>query len=225
MPIAQFPPHSVADEQGLLALGGDLHPDSLRLAYRSGIFPWPMQGLPLAWFSPPKRALLFFEELHIPRSLERERRKSSWRFTIDEAFESVIDACAKAPRPGQDGTWITAAMKRAYIQLHQQGDAHSVEVWDGDRLVGGIYGVDAGGAFAAESMFYREPQASKLALLHLINHLKAQGAQWLDIQMMTPHMERLGARVISREQFLELLRQALSHPRSLFPRSEAAGST
>jgi len=228
MPIREFPPHEVADDQGLLALGGDLHVDSLRLAYRNGIFPWPMPGLPLAWFSPPERAVLFLDELHVPRSLARERRRSALRFTVDQAFERVIEACSRVPRPGQEGTWITRPMLRAYVELHRQGDAHSVEAWRGDELVGGIYGVESQGVFAAESMFYLEPYASKLALLELIDRLRAGGATFLDIQMMTPHMEKLGARVISREQFLQILTETHRQDRRIFapiPPPPAPGST
>ena len=216
MPIREFPPIEYADENGLLAMGGDLHPLSLMLAYRNGIFPWPTEGIPLAWFSPPERAVLVFEELHIPRSLERERKRSSLRFTIDQAFKAVITACSTAHRPGQNGTWITPDMKEAYVDLHKAGFAHSLEAWQDDKLVGGIYGVDVDGAFAAESMFYEEPYASKLALLALIDHLKARGGTWMDIQVMTPHMERLGGRVISREQFLEALTQTRAQRLRLF---------
>ncbi len=222
MPIREFPPIEYADENGLLAMGGDLHPLSLMLAYRSGIFPWPTEGIPLAWFSPPERAVLIFDELHIPRSLERERKRSTLRFTIDQAFKTVITACSVAKRPGQNGTWITPDMKKAYVDLHEAGHAHSLEAWEGEKLVGGIYGVDVDGAFAAESMFYKDPYASKLALLALIDHIRARGGTWMDIQVMTPHMERLGGRVISREQFLVLLNQTRAQRLRLF--AEAQGS-
>jgi leucyl/phenylalanyl-tRNA--protein transferase len=217
MPIARFPDPRGAGADGLLALGGDLHPESLRLAYRQGIFPWPMEGLPLAWFCPGERAVLVFDELHVPRSLERARRRSGLRFTVDQAFDDVIARCAESKRPGQGGTWITPPMLRAYVRFHREGDAHSVEAWEGKELVGGVYGVDAGGAFAAESMFYARPDASKLALLHLVDHLRERGLDWLDIQVMTPHMERLGARLVPRDEFLELLAKALKRRRRLFP--------
>lgn len=224
MPIREFPPHELADENGILAVGGDLHPESLLLAYRSGIFPWPMEGAPLLWFSPPERGIVFFSDLHIPKSLEKARRKSTFRITHDQAFEKVIRECADVPRPGQSGTWITEPMLEAYVRLHELGHAHSFEVWDGEDLVGGIYGVDADGAFAAESMFYDQPYASKIALLALIDHMKSRGATWLDIQVMTPHMEKLGARLIEREQFHRLLSETRKQGLILFPQA-AQGST
>lgn len=205
MPIVEFPDPRSADSEGIVGVGGDLHPQSLLLAYRQGIFPWPVEGLPLLWFSPAKRAVLAFEELHVPRSLDRARRRTRLRFSIDEAFPAVIRACADTPRPGQDGTWITAAVLSAYIRFHRLGHAHSVEAWNGRRLVGGVYGVDIDGAFAAESMFYDEPNASKLALLYLIDHLQRAGLDWIDVQVQTPHLTRLGARLIDREEFLARL--------------------
>ena len=188
-----------------MAIGGDLHPETLLAAYRRGIFPWPVPDLPLLWFSPPERAVLEFDHLHIPRSLARIRRRAAFTFTIDQAFPQVIRGCADTPRPGQTGTWITPAMVEAYCRLHRLGVAHSVEVWFEERLVGGLYGVDVDGAFAAESMFYRAPNASKLALLYLVDHLRSRGLDWMDIQTMTPHMARLGARVVPREEFLRRL--------------------
>ena len=216
MPIKSFPEPTRTGPEGLLAVGGDLHPDSLLLAYKQGIFPWPMEAFPLAWFCPPERGILDFTKLHLPRSLERQTRKNSFRFSIDENFPEVIRQCSLTPRPGQAGTWITTEMIDAYIQLHRLGHAHSVEVWEGDQLVGGIYGVDAGGAFAGESMFYQRPYASKLALLHLINHLESKGLTWMDIQVMTPHMKAIGAEVISRDLFLHRLRETFSRGLKLF---------
>lgn len=189
----------------IVAVGGDLAPDTLLRAYRRGVFPWPAEGLPLLWFCPRERAVLDFGSLHIGGSLRRARRRSALRFTIDRAFPRVIRACAKAPRPGQDGTWITPAMAAAYTRLHERGIAHSVEAWQGDDLVGGVYGVDVDGAFSAESMFHELPDASKLALLHLVDHLRERGLDWIDIQVMTPHMERLGAGVLPRAAFLRRL--------------------
>lgn len=189
------------------------------LAYRDGIFPWPIEGLPIAWFCPPERAILRFEKLHVPRSLARAWKKAQageFHFTVDQAFPKVISACAKSPRPGQDGTWIIPPIVRAYQKLHELGNAHSVEVWKEEKLVGGIYGVEAFGTFAAESMFYHLPNASKLALLFLIEHLRTKGLEWLDIQMMTPHMEALGAETISRDRFLQLLRETQAKELNLF---------
>ena len=207
------PRHARGD---VIALGDDLSVDILRDAYRHGIFPWPHEGLLLPWFSPRRRTLLFFDELHVGRSLRRAQRDSTFTFTIDRAFPAVIDACSETQRPDQDGTWIGPEIIQAYTALHRAGDAHSVEVWDGDVLVGGLYGVDSGGAFTGESMFYRAPNASKLALLFLIEHLRARGATWLDCQVMTPHMEALGARHIARSKFLDLLAAAQAAGRKLF---------
>jgi leucyl/phenylalanyl-tRNA--protein transferase len=200
----------------IVALGGNLEPSTLREAYRNGVFPWPAEDLPLLWFCPRERAILEFDRVHVGRSLARARRQSQHTFTIDADFEQVIATCATEPRPGQDGTWITDEMIDAYVRLHQLGIAHSVEAWRGGRLVGGLYGVDTDGAFAAESMFYHQPYASRLALLHLIDHLSARGLGWIDIQVMTPHMERLGARNISRREFLALLRRTRERGLSLF---------
>ena len=218
MPVRRFPDPRSATRDGLVAVGGDLHPDSLRLAYRQGIFPWPAPGLPLLWFSPPERGVLDFADLHVPRSLERTRRRNSFRLSVDTDFSAVIRACAGTPRPGQEGTWITADIVAAYERLHRLGMAHSVEAWDGRRLVGGIYGVDVDGAFAAESMFYRAPNASKLALLHLVAHLASRGLDWLDIQVLTPHMARLGAQAVARDRFLARLTATRARGLALFGR-------
>lgn len=205
MPLLRFPDPRLADEDGVVAFGGDLHPTTLLAAYRQGIFPWPVNGLPMVWFSPAERAVLRFAELHLPRSLARAWRQHRWQLTLDRAFAAVIAACAQAPRPGQDGTWITPELERAYVRLHHMGIAHSAEVWDGDQLVGGIYGVAVDGVFSGESMFHRAPNASKVALLHLVGHLQSRGLDWIDIQVMTPHMQRLGARDLPRDEFLTLL--------------------
>jgi leucyl/phenylalanyl-tRNA---protein transferase len=216
MPVARFPDPRSADEQGLVAIGGDLHPETLLLAYRNGIFPWPVTDLPMLWFSPPQRAILDFDAIHVPRSLRPLRRRPPFRLTIDRAFAAVIGGCAEAPRPGQDGTWITPELATAYVRLHRLGIAHSAEAWLGDELVGGLYGVDVDGAFGAESMFYLAPNASKLALLHLVDHLRERGLDWIDIQMMTPHMRRLGANTIAREEFLQKLAATRARGLELF---------
>jgi leucyl/phenylalanyl-tRNA--protein transferase len=220
--IIQFPDPRSASPEGIVAIGGELVPDSILAAYRQGIFPWPVEKLPLLWFSPPERGVLEFTDLYVPRSLSRARRRSAFRFTVDRAFSEVIHACAATPRPGQHGTWITPAVIEAYSLLHAMGITHSVEVWDGERLVGGLYGVDVDGAFAAESMFYREPNASKLALLHLIDHLRSHGLDWIDVQTLTPHMERLGAKVLSRERFLAKLQRTRRRGLRLFVRRGAS---
>ena len=216
MPVAEFPDPRSANRDGIVAVGGDLHPRSLLLAYRQGIFPWPVEGFPLLWFCPAERGVLQFRDLHLPRSLARARRQTALRFSIDQAFPEVIRACAASPRPGQDGTWITSQIVVAYIRLHRMGITHSAEAWREERLVAGIYGVEVDGAFAAESMFYHEPDASKLALLHLIDHLRARGLDWLDIQVLTPHLARLGAKTISRDEFLEKLRRTRARGLRLF---------
>jgi leucyl/phenylalanyl-tRNA--protein transferase len=219
MPIAIFPDPRTASHDGIVAVGGNLHPQTLLAAYRRGIFPWPVEGYPMLWFSPQERAVLEFADLHVSRSLARARRQSPLVFTVDHAFAQVIRACAETARPDQDGTWITTEVVIAYIRFHQLGHAHSVEAWRDGQLVGGIYGVDIDGVFAAESMFYREANASKLALLHLIEHLRARGLDWLDIQVMTPHMQRLGAKEIDREEFLRKLEATRRRRLELFERS------
>lgn len=199
----------------VVALGEDLSVENLRDAYRHGIFPWPHEELPLPWFSPRRRTVIFFDELHVPRSLRKSQRKSEFRYTIDQAFAQVIRACADSPR-GDDGTWIGEDIVAAYTKLHEAGSAHSVEVWDGDELVGGLYGVDSGGAFTGESMFHKRTDASKLALLHMIEHLQSRGATWLDCQVTTPHMAALGAREIPRAKFLDMLAEAQKRELKLF---------
>lgn len=189
----------------IVAIGEDFSVETLRDAYRHGIFPWPHEGLPLPWFSPRRRAVIFFDELHVGRTLRKAMKRTELTFTIDRDFGTVIRGCAATPRPEQDGTWIDARIVAAYTRLHAEGDAHSVEVWRGGEVVGGLYGVDAGGLFTGESMFYRTSGASKLALLFLIEHLQARGATWLDCQVINPHTEAFGAREITRAKFLDLL--------------------
>src|SRR5687767_1086202 len=179
----------------IVSFGDELTIENLRTAYRLGIFPWHVDGIPLPWYCPEKRSILEFSDLHIPRSLERARRKEPFTFTFNKNFKSVIQNCSAASRKGETGTWITPDFVSAYTELHQTGMAHSVEAWDaaGD-LVGGVYGVDAGGVFCGESMFFKAPSASKLALLFLIDHLRSRGATWFDAQVMTPHIRALGAK-------------------------------
>jgi leucyl/phenylalanyl-tRNA--protein transferase len=192
----------------IIALGADLSVATLRDAYRHAIFPWPHERLPLPWFSPRRRAVVFFDEIHVGRTLRKAQKRAGFTFTIDRAFPEVIRACAEAERPEQDGTWIGSDIIAAYIRLHEAGDAHSVEVWSGEELAGGVYGVDSGGIFTGESMFHCEPYASKLALLFLVEHLQSRGSALLDCQVMTPHMAALGARQIPRAKFLDLLAKA-----------------
>lgn len=202
---------------GVVYYGGELSVENLRNAYRSGIFPWYTEGIPLPWHCPDARAILEFSDLKVPRSLEKIRRKGELTFTIDKAFGSVIRECSLAYRPGQRGTWITDEFEQRFGELHEAGDAHSVEAWDIDgNLVGGLYGVDSGGIFCGESMFYKAPNASKLALLYLIDHLKARGSTWLDSQVMTPHFEALGAKEIDRDEFLDKLKETQQLNLSIF---------
>jgi leucyl/phenylalanyl-tRNA--protein transferase len=214
--LISFPDPRDAPYGDIVAVGGNLHTLNLLRAYERGIFPWPIEGWPLTWFSPQERAIIEFKDLKIPRSLAKVRRRAPFRLTIDAAFRSVIHACARVPRADEQGTWITPQMLEAYCRLHELGHAHSVEAWEGDALVGGLYGVDAGGAFAGESMFYLRPNASKLALLHLIERLEQCGLDWLDIQVMTPHMRALGARTIPRAEFLDKLAAARGRKLKLF---------
>jgi leucyl/phenylalanyl-tRNA--protein transferase len=200
----------------IIGFGGELTIENLRKAYRSGIFPWHIDGLPLPWFCPEYRAILEFEELHIPKSLRKEFAKTEFSFTIDKDFPAVIKNCSKAKRSNGYGTWITSEFIRAYSEFHAAGEAHSVEVWNDDELVGGLYGIDAGGVFCGESMFYLRSNASKFALLHLIEHLKNRGATWLDVQVMTPHFKVLGAREIDRARFLDKLEETQSLNLKLF---------
>lgn len=206
-----FPPPEHA-EDGLLAVGGDLRPERLLLAYASGIFPWYSAGQPILWHSPDPRMVLRVDELHVPARLARTLRKRHLRFTLDEAFAGVIQACANAPRPGQEDTWITAEMQEAYIALHELGFAHSVEAWETGQLVGGLYGVSLGAAFFGESMFSTVPDASKAAFVVLVGQLRQWGITLVDAQMHTPHLARFGATEWSREEYLGALRQCLRRP-------------
>lgn len=213
-----LPPDS-ADPRGLVALDRNLSAARLVSAYRRGIFPWPDSSLPgtIPWVCPPRRAILEFDALHIPKNLRRAQRAlARLRFTRDAAFPAVIAACAAAPRRQQSGTWIIPPMISAYTELHRRGHAHSIEAWDGAELLGGLYGVTAGDVFTGESMFHRVPDVSKLCVLHLVDHLRARGATWIDIQQLTPHFALLGAREIGRDEFLAKLAAAQREPRPLF---------
>lgn len=204
-----FPPPESADETGLLAVGGDLRPERLILAYSLGVFPW-FSREPILWYSPDPRMVLRPPELRVSKSLRKALRKGLCRITLDTAFERVIDACARQRRPGQRGTWITGAMKQAYLELHRRGFAHSAEAWLGDRLVGGLYGVSLGGAFFGESMFAREPDASKAAFVCLVEQLARWGITLIDCQVHTEHLERFGASEWPRALYLAALTRALT---------------
>ena len=216
MAIESFPDPTSADENGLLAVGGDLEPESLLQAYRLGIFPWPMPGLPLLWFCPEERAILRMEKFHIPRSLQQVLKKMPYRVTIDHAFEKVIQGCAKVPRREGNMTWITSEMIHAYSEFHKLGFAHSFEVWENEHLVGGLYGVSVDGVFSGESMFRLQPNASKIAIVHLVEFLKSRDVKWMDIQVMSPHMHALGAENVTRQDFLKLLAESRIPGKKLF---------
>jgi leucyl/phenylalanyl-tRNA--protein transferase len=207
-PSIDFPDPSLALEEGLIAIGGQLDIPTLYHAYKKGIFPWPQPGYPLLWFSPEKRGILEFKDLHIPKSLEKFKRTHPFHFTINKDFRAVIEACQSQPRKFQHGTWIVPELKEAYVRFHNAGFAHSAECWHGEKLVGGIYGVYVDGVFSGESMFYKEPNASKMALLHLVDHLKAKGLEWMDIQMVTPITEKLGGKYVTRQDFLNKLKES-----------------
>ncbi len=204
-----FPPTEQAEDYGLLAVGGDLSPERLLLAYSLGIFPWYNPTEPILWWSPDPRCVLFPSELHISRSLKRFMRKQPFRVSFDENFAGVIYWCRRL-RKNLDGsgTWITPEMQQAFIRLHQLGFAHSVECWDGEELVGGIYGVCLGRCFFGESMFSRCDNASKVALVHLLRRLEMAGFELLDCQQTNDHLLSLGAREITRREFQEHLRVA-----------------
>lgn len=211
MPITAFPPHEAALPSGLLAIGGDLSIPSLLLAYQNGIFPWPHSDDELLWFSPPMRTVLFFDRLHIPRTLRRELKRTTLTFAVNSSFQSVIEHCSEMTnRVDQLGTWITPEMKLAYTALHHSGFCPSFESWREGELVGGMYGVLIERFFAGESMFYRETNSSKIAIIRAIEYLKERGVLWMDCQMTTPLVAQLGAEEIPREEYLQLLRGAIS---------------
>lgn len=223
-PGLQVIPPRRAGNAEVVGVGDDLSPDTLLWAYKRGIFPWPMDGYPLLWFCPPRRAVLDFDQIHISERLARARRRSEFTYTLDAAFDQVIARCRYSPRPGQSGTWITPAVQAAYCVLHRLGHAHSAEVWDtGGGLVGGLYGVSAGGVFCGESMFHSASNASKFALLFLCEYLSARGSHWIDIQVMTPHLAALGAAEIPRDEFLDRLEREQSRGLTLFQAGTIAG--
>lgn len=210
MRSSRFPDPRTAPADEPLAHGGDVEPDTLLEAYTQGIFPWPDQDGYLWWWSPDPRAILPLDGFHVSRSLQRTLRSARFTHTRDQAFADVVASCGQRPDP-REGTWITPWLADAFIRMHQLGYAHSVEVWDSHgELVGGVYGLALGGAFMAESMFYRATDASKVALHALIHHLRTQGFALLDVQVPTAHLESLGARTIPRAAYLELLADALA---------------
>lgn len=212
-----FPAPEDANEEGIVAVGGDVSPERLLVAYRHGIFPWPARGYPLLWFSPDPRFALRPSCAHVSRSLRKVIRKEQLQVTADTAFDEVITACAAVPRPHQRGTWITGELQEGYRGLHQLGYAHSIETWLDGKLVGGLYGVALGRTFAGESMFASEPEASKVAFTTLLGHLAMWGFRVVDCQVHTEHLARFGATMWTRERFLSEWRAAVDEPSVLAP--------
>lgn len=200
-----FPPLEWSEPNGLLAAGGDLSTDRLLLAYRSGLFPWYGDESPILWWSPDPRFVLFPDELKVAKSMRPYFNQRKFEWTLDRNFLAVIKNCRHAPRQGQDGTWITEEMMKAYIQLHKEGYAHSVEVWKEGKLVGGLYGIALGKVFFGESMFAKVSNASKFGFIALVRWLKEQGFFLIDCQQATPHLASLGARSIPRDEFVGML--------------------
>ena len=212
-PSEHFPPAENAAHEGLGGFGGELSPEWLLDAYRHGIFPWPITDLdaPLAWWSPDPRAIIEFDRFHVSRRLQRTCRSGKFQVTRDRDFAGVIGSCAMVPSR-RDQTWLTPEMIDAYVRLHELGHAHSVEIWHQNELAGGVYGVTIGGLFAAESKFFRVRDASKVALVHLVEHLRECGFSLLDIQQLSPHAARLGAVAIPRAEYLARLSAAVEQP-------------
>jgi leucyl/phenylalanyl-tRNA--protein transferase len=212
-----FPPPERATPEGILAIGGRPDPDLLLAAYSRGIFPWPHPGLPVLWFCPDPRFVLLPTQAHLSRSLRKAMRRGTFEVRADTAFEEVIRACARKRRPGQRGTWITRGMIKGYTALHERGFAHSIETWQDDRLVGGLYGISLGAAFYGESMFADVPDASKVAFATLLGNLVRWDFQLVDCQSYTEHLAAFGAEEWPRERFLAALAKALEIPTRMGP--------
>lgn len=210
-----FPDPEETGPEGILQISDDISVDRLREAYSFGIFPWPTEGYPILWFCPPERGVIDFADFHQPRSLQKWMRQNDIRFSWNQRFETVIESCQRSPRPGQSGTWITPRLKRAYIEFHKAGYAHSLECYRGGDLIGGLYGVYVAGVFCGESMFFRESNASKACLVHLAEFLSAAGLTWMDVQMVTPTIEQMGGRLISRREFLQRLESSRGSARAI----------
>ena len=202
-----FPPVTEADEDGILAIGGDLNPELLQLAYKSGIFPWFNEGEPILWWSPDPRMVLFLDELIVSKSMRNILNRNQFKITFNQNFAAVISNCQKIKRDGQNGTWISNEMIDAYCKLNELGIAKSVEVWQDEVLVGGLYGIDLGHVFCGESMFSKVSNASKAAFISLVNKLKKENYELLDCQVYNPHLESLGCREIDREEFMSILKR------------------
>lgn len=207
-----FPPPEAAEPGGLLAVGGDLGSERLLLAYAMGIFPWYEEGLPILWHSPDPRMVLLPAALRVSRSLRKAMRDRAFEIRLDGDFEGVIRACARAPREGQDGTWITDEMIDGYQRLHELGYAHSAEAWSGGELIGGLYGVSLGGCFFGESMFATHANASKVAFVKLVEQLARWEFELIDCQVHTAHLARFGATEWPRSRFLSVLEDSLTKP-------------
>ncbi|KQS50387.1 leucyl/phenylalanyl-tRNA--protein transferase [Flavobacterium sp. Leaf359] len=202
-----FPPVKEANPDGTLAIGGDLSPERLVLAYRSGIFPWFDDDEPILWWSPPERMVLFPDEFKVSKSMRNILNRGIFRVTFNQNFRDVISNCSTISRDGQQGTWISEQMIEAYVKLHEMGIAKSVEVWQDEVLVGGLYGIDLGHVFCGESMFSKVSNASKVAFVSLVRKLKEENYKLLDCQVHNSHLESLGAREISREDFMTILKK------------------
>ena len=210
--LGPFPPPERANPDGIVAIGASPAPEILKIAYRNGIFPWPHQGMPLPWFSPDPRFVLLPVEAHLPKSLRKVMRRGTYRVVADTAFRSVMQGCHRAYRPGQSGTWINDEMIDGYTALHHEGFAHSIEAYEGDTLVGGLYGVSFGRVFCGESMFAEAPDASKVAFATLIAQLLVWGFTLIDCQVYTNHLARFNAQEWSRDDYLEALADAVEAP-------------
>ena len=204
--LLEFPPADNANEDGLLAVGGDLSPERLLLAYKSGIFPWFNDDSLILWWSPDPRMILFPEKIKISKSMRQIMSGTRFTLTRNKCFRDVLEACAEIERIGQEGTWITSSMKEAYLRLHELGFARSYEVWENKKLVGGLYGIDLGHVFCGESMFSKANNASKYAFINLARDLEDRNYKFIDCQVYTKHLASLGAEEISRKEFLELLK-------------------
>ncbi len=210
--IPGFPNPRSAPDHGLLAIGGTYHPKMLLAAYASGIFPWPHEEMPYAWFSPDPRLVLAPQQLHVPRSLRKLLRRGTFRVSYDTCFDEVIRRCAAAPRPQGEGTWINDELLDGFRALHRAGLAHSVETWRGEHLAGGLYGLSLGSMFFGESMFRLEPDASKVAFVDLVRRVGGWGFSLIDCQVHTEHLQRFGAVECPRDDFLDALEEALRQP-------------
>jgi len=210
-----FPNPRYAPQEGLLAFGGDLSPDRLLTAYRKGIFPWYSKDDPILWWSPDPRLVLYPDEFKVSKSFRRVLRNGNFRVSFDSSFKEVIELCGSVPREGQDGSWLIDEMQEAYIELHDMGFAHSVEVYDGDRLVGGLYGIAIGRAFFGESMFSLVSNGSKVAFKALSDVLGLRGYDFIDCQVSNDHLLRMGAKPISRDRFLDELEESLTRSTDL----------